>query len=101
MDCIEGSWDTGKVRNTVAQDRGFRRRLEGERKAANELKVRAQLYRFVIGSVLDDTRADHSSRGRELPSPVESLWSVGELGATVSPSSVDVLAEAAIRDTSL
>ena len=101
VDCIEANIDTKKVKNIVAQDRGFRRRLDGEREAANELKIRSQLYRFVIGSVLNDTLADHSSRGRELLSPGESLRSVGELGTPVSPSSVNGLEEAATRDTAL
>jgi hypothetical protein len=97
VDCIEANLDTKKVKNIVAQDRGFRKRVEGAREAANELKIRSQLYRFVIGSVLNDALADHSSRGKELLSPVESLRSVGELGTPVSASSVDGLAEAATR----
>ncbi len=98
VDCIEGSWDTGKVRNTVAQDRGFRRRVEGEREAANELKVRSQLFRFVIGSVLDDTLADHSTRGREPLSPLGSLPSISELEIPVSAPEVEGRTESAERD---
>ncbi len=98
VDCIEANWDTRKVKNIVAQDRGFRRRVEGERKAANELKVRAQLYRFVIGSVLDDALADHSAQKRVPLFPVGSLTPAGELEIPVSALGVDGVTEAAIRD---
>jgi len=98
VDCIEANWNTRKVKNIVGQDRGFRRRMEGERAAANELKVRAQLYRFVIGSVLDDTLADRSPREREPLSPGGSLTPAGELEIPVSAPSVGGLAEAARRD---
>jgi len=94
VDCIEANWNTRKVKNIVAQDRGFRRRIEGERTAAKELKLRTQLYRFVIGSVLDDTLADHSSQRREPLSSVEPLTPAGELGIPVSAPSVDGLAGA-------
>ncbi len=101
VDCIEANLDTKKVRNIVAQDRGFRRRLDGAREAANELKVRTQLYRFVIGSVLNDTLTDHASQERGPLFPGGSLTPASELGIPVSVSSVDGLAEAAIRDTAL
>jgi hypothetical protein len=32
VDCIMKTWDSKKVSNIVAQDRGYRRRLEGENK---------------------------------------------------------------------
>ena len=98
VDCIEANWDTRKVKNIVAQDRGFRRRIEGERETANELKVRAQLYRFVIGSVLDDALADHSSQERAPLFPVGSLTPVSELEIPVSAPSVGGLAGATRRD---
>ena len=63
VDCITQNWNTKKVKNIVAQDRGFRRRLEGKREAAKELKLRTQLYRYFIASVLDYTPADNSSLG--------------------------------------
>jgi hypothetical protein len=53
-DCIQENWDTKKVKNIVAQDMGFRRRVEVERKEATQEKLRTQLYKFVISSVLDD-----------------------------------------------
>ena len=99
-DCIDANWDTKKVKNIVAQDGGFRRRLEGEKEATNELKLRAQLFRFVIGSVLDDSLADRSSPVGEPLSPVGSLRPVSELGIAVSSLSVDGLAETARRDAS-
>lgn len=77
VDCIDANWDTGKVKNILAQDRGFRRRLEDEREAANELKVRAQLYRFVIGSVLDDTLGDCTLPGRENQFSAEPMMPIG------------------------
>ena len=95
VDFIESYWDTRKVKNIVAQDRGYRRRVEGERKAANKLKLRAQLYKFVIGSVLDDTLTDHSPQEGPPLSPVSSLTGVSELEVPVSESSVGGLAEAA------
>ena len=98
VDCIEANWDTRKVKNIVAQDRGFRRRIEGERETANELKVRAQLYRFVIGSVLDDALADHSSQERAPLFPVGSLTPVSELEIPVLAPSVGGLAGATRRD---
>ena len=80
-ECIQASWDTKKVKNILAQDRGFRRRLEGEKEAANELKVRAQLIRFVIGSVLDDTLGDNAPFGRDRPSLAMTMMPVVELEA--------------------
>lgn len=95
VDCIEANWNTKKVKNIVAQDRGYRRRVEGERKAANKLRLRAQLYRFVIGSVLDDTLTDHSPQEGPPLSPMRSLTPVSELEIPVSAPSVGGLAEAA------
>mgnify|MGYP004164738887 CR=1 FL=1 len=69
VNCIEANGDTGRVKNILAQDRGYRRRLEGEREASKELELRAQMYRFVFGSVLDDTFADHPIRKRGPLSP--------------------------------
>jgi len=97
VDCIEANWNTRKVKNIVAQDRGFRRRMKGEKKAATELKLRTQLYRFVIGSVLDDTLADHSSLERAPFSPGGSLTPAGELEIPVLAPSVDGLVGAARR----
>ena len=37
--------------------------MEGERGAANELKVRAQLYKFIIGSVLGDASGENPCLG--------------------------------------
>ncbi len=101
VDCIEANLDTKKVKNIMAQDRGFRRRMNGARKAAKELKIREQLYRSVIGSVLDDTMADHSSQGRALLSPGGSLTPAGELESPVPASGGDGLAEAATREDAL
>jgi len=84
------NWNTKKVKNIVAQDRGFRRRVEGERKAANKLKLRAQLYKFVIGSVLDDTLTDHSSQEGPPLSPVRSLTPVVDGGNVTTTFGVDV-----------
>ena len=70
VNCIEANGDTGRVKNILAQDRGYRRRLEGEREASRELELRAQMYRFVFGSVLDDTFADHPIRKRGPRSPL-------------------------------
>jgi hypothetical protein len=95
VDCIEAKWDTRKVKNIVAQDRGYRRRVEGERKAANKLKLRAQLYRFVIGSVLDDTLTDHSPREGSPFSPVRSLTPVIDGDNATTTLGVDVIAETA------
>ena len=75
-DCIEANWDTKKVKNILAQDRGFRRRLEGEREASRELELRAQMYRFVIGSILDDTLGNNAPFGRDILSPVSPLMPV-------------------------
>jgi hypothetical protein len=101
VDCIEAHLDTKKVKNIVAQDRGFRRRVDDERKAAKELKMRAQLYRSVIGSVLDDTLADHSFQKRASVSPGGSLTPAGEFESPVPASGGDGLAGAATREDSL
>ncbi len=93
VDCIEASWDTKKVKNILAQDRGFRRRLEGEKEAANELKVRAQLIRFVIGSVLDDTLGDNAPFGRDRPSLAMTMMPVVELEAPVLALDIDGISE--------
>jgi len=95
VDCIEANWDTRKVKNIVGQDRGYRRRVEGERKAANKLKLRAQLYRFVIGSVLDDTLTDHSAQEGPPLSPVRSLTPVLDGDNATTTLGVDVIAETA------
>ena len=39
--------------------------MEGERGAANELKVRAQLYKFIIGSVLGDASGENPWPGSD------------------------------------
>ncbi len=93
VDCIEASRDTGRVKNILAQDRGYRRRLEGEKEAANELKVRAQLIRFVIGSVLDDTLGDHAPFGRDRPSLAMTMMPVVELDAPLLALGVDGISE--------
>ena len=82
-ECIEANRDTKKVKNILAQDRGFRRRMAGERAAENELKVRAQLYRFVIGSVLDDTLGDRAPFGRDSLALASSMLPVAELESSV------------------
>ncbi len=101
VDCIEANLDTKKVKNIIAQDRGFRRKVDGAREAAKELKIREQLYRFVISSVLDDTMADHSSQERVPLSPGGSLTPAGELEIPGSAPGGDGLAEAATREDAL
>ena len=98
VDCIEANWNTRKVKNILAQDRGFRRRLEGEKEASRELVLRAQMYRFVIGSVLDDTLGSNAPSGRDRLAPVRPTTSVGELETPVSALGVDGVSEAVIRD---
>jgi hypothetical protein len=98
VDCIEASGDTGKVKNILAQDRGFRRRLEGVRDASRELALRAQMYRFVIGSVLDDTLGSYAPSERDSRSQVGPLMPVGGLEVPVSALCVDGVAEGATRD---
>ena len=63
-ECIEASWDTKKVRNILAQDRGFRRKLRESSEKANELKVRTQLYKYIIGSVLSDASGESPWRSQ-------------------------------------
>lgn len=93
VDCIEANWDTRKVKNIVDQDRGFRKRMEGERKTTNELTVRAQLYKFIIGSVLGDASGETPWPGSDRLSNLRPLTPVidGEK-ATTTPG-VDVNAE--------
>ena len=76
VDCIEANWNTKKVRNILAQDRGYRRKREEKRADTIETKIRAQLYKFIIGSVLrDELSADRSSERVGLPEmiPVSSF----------------------------
>ncbi len=98
VDCIEANWNTRKVKNILAQDRGFRRRMEGEKEASRELELRAQMYRFVIGSVLDDTLGNNAPSGRDRLAPVRPTMSVGELETPMSALGVDGVSEAVIRD---
>jgi hypothetical protein len=93
--CIQESWDTKKVKNIVAQDMGFRRRVEGERKEATKVKLRAQLYKFVIGSVLDDASGRTIWPERDLRPNVQPLTPFSEYKIPVSVSGVDGGAEAA------
>ena len=95
VDCIEANWNTKKVKNILGQDRGFRRRLEGEREAANELKVRAQLYKFIIGSVLGDASGETPWPGSDRLPNLRSLTPVIDGEKATSTLGVDVTAETA------
>ena len=103
-DCIVASWDTKKVKNIVAQDRGFRRNREKEAAkevsevASKELELRAQLYRFVIGSVLDDTLGDRAPSERDRHFQAKPLISIAELDSLGSVLGVDGVAEGTSRD---
>jgi hypothetical protein len=92
-ECIEASWDTKKVKNVVAQDRGFRRNRNKGKHEANELKVRAQLYKFIIGSVLNDASSEDPWPQREirpnLQSNVQPLTPISELDIRVSGFGAD------------
>jgi len=95
VDCIEANWNTRKVKNIVGQDRGYRRRVEGERKAANKLKLRAQLYRFVIGSVLGDASCENPWPGSDQLSNLRSLTPVIDGETATTTLGADVIAETA------
>lgn len=97
-DCIEASWDTKKVKNIVAQDRGYRRRRMEGREEENELKVRAQLYKFIIGSVLNDASSESPWPERKRRPDTEPQTPFGELGLSVPVPDVDGLAGATRRD---
>ena len=106
-DCIVASWDTRKVKNIVAQDRGFRRNREKEaskevvkevsKPAVKELELRAQLYRFVIGSVLDDTLGDRVPSVRDRHFQAKPLISIAELDTLGSVHGVDGVSETVTR----
>jgi len=102
-DCIEASWDTKKVKNIVAQDRGFRRNRKKEASkevsevASKELELRAQLYRFVIGSVLDDTLGDRAPSERARHFQSKPLISIAELDTLGSVLGVDGVSETVTR----
>jgi hypothetical protein len=97
-DCIEANWDTKKVKNILAQDRGFRRRLEGKKEKSKELELRAQLYRFVIGSVLDDTLGNHAPSGRDRLFQPKPLISLAELEVPVAAHGINEVSEAVNRN---
>jgi len=82
-ECIEANWDTKKVKNIVAQDRGFRRNRNKSKHEANELKVRAQLYKWIIGSVLNDASNDDPWAERDRVPELAPPAPFGELGMRV------------------
>jgi hypothetical protein len=92
--CIQANWDTKKVRNIVAQDIGFRRRVEGDKKEATEVKLRTQLYKSIIGSVLSDASVDNIWPKNLRRPNVQPLTPMSELDIPVSLSGVDGGAEA-------
>ncbi len=61
IDCIEANWNSKKVKNIVAQDRGYRRNRQKEKAKTSKNKVRAQLYKFIIGSILGDELGTNST----------------------------------------
>jgi hypothetical protein len=100
-DCIEESYDTKKVKNILAQDRGFRRRMMEGKEEANELKVRTQLYKCIIGSVLGDgLGADRPSVREPLPDLTPFSHVIVEEDAAI-PLGVIGVAETVTRDTEL
>ena len=104
-DCIQTNWDTKKVRNIVAQDMGFRRkmeskrmddkRMEGERKETIQVKLRAQLYKFIIGSVLNDVAVDNLWSESLQQSNVQPLTPLSEFEIPALGPGADGGAEAA------
>jgi hypothetical protein len=96
--CIQANWETKKVRNIVGQNKGFRRKMEREqareKKEATQVKLRAQLYKFIIGSVLSDASVDNPWPKSDRRPNVQPLTPFSELEIPGPAASDEGLAEA-------